>query len=191
MRARLADAKFMLERDMKIPNAEHIKRLEHITFHPKLGSIADKNARVKKLLPIIINELKKHKGNLGIAEHYDYTKFAEKVDENTMSLATETVREFPKLQPIINITLQVKDDEYEEYEKNYEVYYARITRIANAIDSLVSLWLAGERATGSGDPFFLRRYALEIINCIIDNKRPENSYYLPLSVIFTEANKNY
>ncbi len=185
VRARLADAKFMLERDKKIPNSEHIKRLEHITFHPKLGSIADKNSRVKKLMPIIFDEIQKHNNNINISKKYN-SAFAEKeVDKNTMSLATETVREFPKLQSIINNSL-----EPQEHYDDDESYHARITNLADTIDSLVSLWLAGERASGSGDPFFLRRYAFSVINIVTFNNNLKYSYYLPLSIIFAEAKKN-
>ncbi len=61
VRARLADAKFMLERDQKTPVKEFIDRLHNITFHPKLGTIVNQNQRIKKLIPIVVEKLKKQR----------------------------------------------------------------------------------------------------------------------------------
>lgn len=196
VRARLADAKFMLERDKRIPIAEHIKKLEEITFHPKLGSIADKNSRVKKLIPIIISELEKHNDNFSISKDCNQAWFAKEVDQQKMGLATETVREFPKLQEIISEGLKPRNI--------FDVFIIpsiNITELADAVDSLITLWFVGERASGSSDPFALRRYATTIINNLIkpravgkiDNGNNNEScvkessgYYLPLSIIFDE-----
>lgn len=192
VRARLADAKFMFERDNKIPISEHIKKLEHITFHPKLGSIAAKNSRVKKLVSITIEELKKHNSKLCIRKERDHIWFSKLVDIKKSDLATETIREFPNLQGKImgKKKLENFDGPYaldEDLNFLSDTVENRVSRLADNVDSLVSLWLVGERATGSGDPFFLRRYAFDILNDIMFSYSPEDNYSLPLRSIFAEA----
>src|SRR5690606_23032722 len=54
--ARLADARFFWEQDRKVPLAEHAKKLERITFHDKLGTVADKVERVAKLARWLVEE---------------------------------------------------------------------------------------------------------------------------------------
>src|SRR3990167_6854132 len=54
--ARLSDARFFWEQDRKTPLAEHAKKLERITFHEKLGTVADKVERVAKLARWLVEE---------------------------------------------------------------------------------------------------------------------------------------
>ena len=157
VRARLADAKFMLERDKQTPIKEFIDKLHNITFHPKLGTIADKNQRTKQLIPIIIKELKNNNNHFFLGKEYNCAWFEQQVDRLKMDLATETVREFPSLHKLIGKELT------EGMISTANLLTETIIEIADNIDTLVSLWSVGEKPTGSGDPFALRRYALFII----------------------------
>ena len=182
VRARLADAKFMLERDNKTPIKELIGKLHNITFHPKLGTIADKNQRTKKLIPIFVETLKNNNDEFSLNKRYNSAWFEKRVDELKMDLATETVREFPSLQGIFGHHLA--ETRIEPYISASAI--ASIADIADSIDSLVSLWSVGEKPTGSGDPFALRRCALFVISQLTIGSLLENTS-LPLKNIIKSA----
>ena len=162
VQARLADAKFMLERDIEKPIDKHIENLQHIIFHPRLGTIADKNERASKLIPIIFKELKTYNKKFDI-EEYDSAWWEKRVNSLKLDLATETVKEFPSLHKSIgNYLLDINDPTLKILIDAYTI----IIDIADNIDSLVSLWSVEAKPTGSGDPFALRRYALDVISCL-------------------------
>jgi glycyl-tRNA synthetase beta chain len=96
---------------------------------------------------------------------------------------TEVVGEFPELQGIIGSYYATEAGEEGEVADAIKNHYKPLGNdddvptgtsaylaLADKIDSLVGLMLAGERATGSKDPYALRRYALSIIKIIVDNK---------------------
>ena len=180
VRARLADAKFMWERDKKIPVKKFIGKLSNITFHPKLGTIADKNERTKKLIPVIFKTLENNNCNYSTKKEYDAAGSEEQVDELKFDLSTETVREFPSLHKLIGKELTVKNFDPHLFQEH------GIIEIADNIDTLVSLWSAGEKPTGSGDPFALRRYALTVISHL-GRKYCFRHASLPLKNIFKDA----
>ena len=180
VRARLADATFMLQRDKKTPPQELIDRLKNITFHPNLGTIADKNQRTKQLIPIILEALKNNNDRFSLDKRCDSVWFERQVDELKLDLATETVREFPSLHKVIGRELIGS-----EIEPKILPAHA-IVDIADNIDSLVALWGAGEKPTGSGDPFALRRQALAVIFPLAIS-RPLGNIHLPLEGIIKEA----
>ncbi len=166
VRARLADAKFMWERDKKTPIEEFINKLQNIIFHPKLKTIADKNQRTKRLIPVIVETLKNNNDDPALDSEYDPALFERQVDELNFGLATETVREFPSLQK--SISRELIDNKFKSSASISRAIVgianaADIADIADNIDTLVSLWSVGEKPTGSGDPFALRRYALGTI----------------------------
>ena len=170
----------MLERDKKIPIEELIDKLKNITFHPKLGSIADKNQRTKQLIPVIVKTLKNSSNQFLLDEGCDSVWFGRQVDELKMDMATETVREFSSLQKFINHELIEK-----QFITNDSLAYT-IVEIADNLDSLVALWSVGEKPTGSGDPFALRRYAHAVIFDLTQTQPFEN-IFLPLKNIIKEA----
>ena len=165
VRARLADAKFMWERDKQTPIKELIDKLQNITFHPKLGTIANKNRRTKKLFPVIFETIRINNGEFHFDKGCTSAWFEKQIDMLKFDLATETAREFPSLQKFIGQELRA-DTFYPD------VFFTHaIVELADNIDTLASLWSVGEKPTGSGDPFALRRYALVVINDFVKNFR--------------------
>jgi glycyl-tRNA synthetase beta chain len=173
--ARLADARFFWEQDLKVPLEEQAKKLDGIVFHEKLGTVADKVERVVKLARWLAEE--------GIvnadADQVERAARLAKAD-----LVTGMVGEFPELQGVIGGYLAeaqgerkaVADairDHYKPVGQGDEVPTAAVTvavALADKVDSLVGFFQFGEKPTGSKDPFALRRAAIGILSLIIDNE---------------------
>ncbi len=172
--ARLSDARFFWDVDRKKTLAEHAKGLERITFHEKLGTVADKVERVAKLARWLVEEEivkpnTRHSreggnpdngggtGNSGQLDprlrgggglsREDLAEMAEQAARLAKAdLVTEMVGEFPELQGLMG------------------GYYARAK-----LDTLRSFFSIDEKPTGSKDPFALRRAALGVIRIVQDN----------------------
>lgn len=172
--ARLADARFFWEQDQKTPLAVHAERLARITFHEKLGSMADKVERVAKLARWLCEE--------GIvAGDPDLAEQAARLAK--ADLVTEMVGEFPELQGVMGGYYAAKEglpqevveairDHYKPVGPGDKVPTAPVTvavSLADKLDTLRSFFAIGERPTGSKDPFALRRAALGIIRIITEN----------------------
>ena len=173
--ARLSDARFFWEQDLKVPLEEQAKKLDGIVFHEKLGTLADKVERVAKLARWLVDE--------GIikadAEQVERAARLAKAD-----LVTGMVGEFPELQGVIGGYLAeaqgeprpVADaisDHYKPAGQGAQVPTAPVTvavALADKMDSLVGFFQFGEKPTGSKDPFALRRAALGILSLIIENE---------------------
>ncbi|MBD2841839.1 glycine--tRNA ligase subunit beta [Erythrobacter rubeus] len=166
--ARLSDARFFWELDQKTPLAEHAKKLERITFHEKLGTVADKVERVAKLARWLCQE--------GIVDgDPDLAEQAARLCK--ADLVTEMVGEFPELQGLMGgyyaekegLPQEVSDairDHYKPVGQGDEVPTALVTvavSLADKLDTLVGFFISGEFPTGSKDPFALRRAVLAII----------------------------
>ena len=170
--ARLSDAKYFYETDLKKPLVQHAQKLESITYHAKLGSQAKRIARLQglaeKIAPL-----------LGIdADLASYTASLIKAD-----LTTEMVGEFPELQGIMGGYYALAQGENPETVKAISEHYRPIgasdnvpssplgicLALADRFDQLAGFWLIDEKPTGSKDPFALRRAALGIIRIILDN----------------------
>ena len=172
--ARLADARFFWEQDLKVPLEEQAKKLSGIVFHEKLGTVADKVERVAKLARWLVDE--------GIvkadADHVERAARLAKAD-----LVSGMVGEFPELQGVIGgylaeaqgETREVADairDHYKPVGQGDETPTAPVTvavALADKVDSLVGFFQFGEKPTGSKDPFALRRSAIGILSLIIEN----------------------
>ncbi len=172
--ARLSDAKFFYEQDLKTPLAEHAKKLDRIVFHEKLGTVADKVERVAKLARWLCAE-GIVKGDPDLAEQAARLCKAD--------LVTGMVGEFPELQGVMGgyyaraqgLPDAVADairDHYKPVGQGDEVPTAPATvavSLADKLDTLVGFFAINERPTGSKDPFALRRAALGIIRIIVVN----------------------
>jgi glycyl-tRNA synthetase beta chain len=172
--ARLSDARFFWELDQKTPLAEHAKKLERITFHEKLGSVADKVDRVAKLARWLCEE--------GVVN--DDADLAEQAARLCKAdLVTEMVGEFPELQGLMGgyyaekegLRQEVSDairDHYKPVGQGDDVPTAPVTvavSLADKLDTLRSFFSIDEKPTGSKDPFALRRSALGVIRTIEEN----------------------
>ncbi len=173
--ARLSDARFFWEQDRKKTLAEHAARLERITFHEKLGTVADKVERVAKLARWLVEE--------GIVKGADPAHAEQAAKLCKADLVTEMVGEFPELQGLMGgyyaraegLPDAVADairDHYKPVGQGDEVPTAPVTvavSLADKLDTLVGFFANDEKPTGSKDPFALRRQTLGIIALIVHN----------------------
>ena len=174
--ARLADARFFWEQDRKKTLAEHAEGLARITFHEKLGTVADKVARVAKLARWLVEE-----GFVKGADP-DEVELAAKLAK--ADLVTEMVGEFPELQGLMGgyyaraegLPDEVADairDHYKPVGPGDEVPTAPVTvavSLADKLDTLASFFGSGLEPSGSKDPFALRRAALSVIALILASR---------------------
>jgi len=173
--ARLSDARFFWEQDRKVRLEEQAKKLERITFHEKLGTVADKVERVAKLARWLVEE--------GIVKgaSADEAELAARLCK--ADLVTEMVGEFPELQGLMGgyyaraegLPDAVADairDHYKPVGQGDDVPTAPVTvavALADKLDTIRSFFAIDEKPTGSKDPFALRRAALGIIQIVTTN----------------------
>jgi glycyl-tRNA synthetase beta chain len=180
--ARLRDAKFFWESDRKAPIESRLDRLHTVLFHKKLGSYRDKAERIERLAGWIAADAF---GRRDAAAHAAQAARLAKAD-----LTTDMVFEFPELQgtmggiyareqgfpddvakAIYHHYLPVGVDAYAPPTKEQlgvaAVPWAAVA-LADKLDTVVGLMSAGEKVTGSRDPFGLRRSAQGIIRTLLD-----------------------
>jgi glycyl-tRNA synthetase beta chain len=180
--ARLADARFFWEHDLRVPLEEQAKKLGGIVFHDKLGTVADKVERVAKLANWLCDE-----GVVPPPEHMSKEELAHAALTAAglckADLVTGLVGEFPELQGIVGGQLahcqghsqDVSDairDHYKPAGQGDDVPTAPVTvavALADKLDTLRSFYAIGEKPTGSRDPFALRRAALGAIQLVVAN----------------------
>ena len=173
--ARLSDARFFWEQDQKKRLSEHAEKLARITFHEKLGTVADKVQRVAKLAEWLAAE--------GIVPDCDPALARQAAELCKADLVTEMVGEFPELQGLMGgyyacaegLPHAVADairDHYKPVGQGDEVPTAPVTvavALADKLDTIRSFFAIDEKPTGSKDPFALRRAALGIIQIVTAN----------------------
>lgn len=180
--ARLRDAKFFWEADRRVPLESRLDRLHTVVFHKKLGSYRDKVERVSKLAEWIA---KQSFGNLAEAALAAKAGALSKAD-----LTTDMVFEFPELQGTMGGIYAREQGQPEQVWKAIYYQYLPIgveadaspTReqlgaaavawaalsLADKLDTFVSLSKTGEKATGSRDPFGLRRQMQGAVRILMD-----------------------
>ena len=177
LRSRLADAKFFWDQDRQSSLESRLNRLEAITFHAKLGTLAEKVARVGKLAIELADVVGANKQLVGRAAQLA------KAD-----LVTAIVGEFPEVQGVMGRYYALNDGEAKEVAQAIEEHYApagpsdfcpmapvSVTlALADKIDTLVGFWAIDEKPTGSKDPYALRRAALGIIRLVVENNHRLN-----------------
>ena len=175
LKARLEDAKFFWEQDVKTSLKKRSGGLDRIIFQEKLGSYEDKVERLKKIAVYIAGKLELGNEKKEILETAELCK---------IDLLTEMVREFPSLQGRIG-GLYAKHEGYPQnvWKGIYEHYLPQsledvspssfsgaILSIADKMDSIVGVFGVGEEVSGSKDPFGLRRNAQGVCKIILDRK---------------------
>ena len=169
--ARLADAKFFYDEDLKTPLADHLPRLEQVVFQEKLGSMGDKVRRVEKLTAVLA-ELLGYREQLPTALK---TARLAKCD-----LATQMVYEFPELQGIMGEKYALAQGEdpavaagiREHYMPRFagddlpETVEGTLVSLADKLDTLTGYFAIGRIPTGSQDPFALRRQAQGVVQIL-------------------------
>ena len=185
--ARLSDARFFWEQDKKKPLAEQAQKLSRITFHEKLGTVADKVERVAKLARWLVEEAIVKPSPLegrGLGEGEVRAALADQAELAARlckaDLVTEMVGEFPELQGLMggyyaraeglpdNVADAIRDH-YKPVGQGDEVPTAPVTvavALADKLDTLVGFFLIDQRPTGSRDPFALRRAALGVLELL-------------------------
>ncbi|QZD92805.1 glycine--tRNA ligase subunit beta [Qipengyuania xiapuensis] len=173
--ARLSDARFFWDVDRKKTLAQHAKGLERITFHEKLGTVADKVDRVAKLADWLVFDAKAPNGDHKLAR--------QAAELSKADLVTEMVGEFPELQGLMGgyyakaegLPVEVSEairDHYKPVGANDEVPTAPTTvavSLADKLDNLLSFFKIDILPTGSKDPFALRRAALGYLRLVQAN----------------------
>lgn len=179
LRARLSDARFFWEQDKKRRLDSRVNDLGDIVFHAKAGTMQDRAYRIALSAMLIARKL-----------GFDIRTACRAGLLAKADLVSGVVGEFPELQGAMGRLYALHDGEEPEVCAAIRDHYHPLgptdgvpkspasiaAALADKIDSLVTLWRAGERPTGSKDPFALRRAALGILRIIL-----ENGLRLPLS----------
>lgn len=175
--ARLSDAKFFWENDLRIAKskagmAAWVKSLENVTFHNKLGTQAELIERMavlaRELAPMVRAD----------ADAAEQAARIAKAD-----LSSEMVYEFPELQGLMgryyakaaglpDAVAAAAQEHYAPLGPSDEVPTAPLSvavALAEKIDKLTGFWAIDEKPTGSKDPFALRRAALGVIRILVEN----------------------
>lgn len=165
--ARLADARFFWEQDLKEPLEHNVAKLSGIVFHEKLGTVADKVERVAKLARWLVES--------GVikadAKHVERAARLAKAD-----LVSGMVGEFPELQGVIGGYLAEAQGEPKAVAAAVRDHYgtpsepaSAAVALADKLDTIAAFFSIGQKPTGSKDPFALRRAAIGSIEIIVGN----------------------
>lgn len=166
--ARLSDALYFCKQDIAKTLESRLGQLEAVTFHAKLGNLREKIERITD----ICNYIAPNNKDLITAARLCKS-----------DLVSEMVGEFPDLQGIMGYYYAKHEGLNTEIAAAIRAHYkpqglsenvpsgnAALLALADKLDSLVGLMIAGEAPTGSGDPYALRRQALGIIRITLENK---------------------
>lgn len=174
--ARLSDARFFYQEDLKIPLKNNVEKLKTVVFQKDLGTIYSKIKRSEKIANFLIEKL-----------GYEYKKedILRTVELAKADLVSNMIgeKEFTKLQGFMGADYALKLGEKDSVSLGIkEHYYPRfqgdllpsgiegiIAGISDRIDTLVGCFGVGLIPTGSKDPFALRRSALGIVNIIVNS----------------------
>ena len=204
--ARLRDARFFWDADRKKRLENSVDRLGTVLFHKKLGSYAEKAQRIANLARWIAKDVLG--GDDEAAAHAEAAGRLSKAD-----LATDMVREMTELQGTMGGIYAREEGHPEEVWKAIYHHYLPVgveadapptreqlgaatiawaaTSLADKLDTVTGMFSAGERPTGSRDPYGLRRAAQGIARLLID--LPELTGVdraIPLDVLVNEATRN-
>ena len=172
IRARLSDAKFFYETDLKTRLEDRLPKFEQIVFHEKLGTQAERIARIAALA-----------GKLAPLVGADIAKTERAAQLCKADLLTDVVGEFPELQGLMGRYYAEAQDEDEAVAHACEDHYkpkgpddlvpsdpvSIAVALADKIDMLTGFWKIDEKPTGSKDPYALRRASLGVIRIVLDN----------------------
>jgi glycyl-tRNA synthetase beta chain len=173
IRARLSDAKFFYETDLKTKLEDRLVKFNDIVFHEKLGTQAKRIERIEKLAaelaPIVGADVEKVKRAARLAK---------------ADLLTEVVGEFPELQGLMGKYYALAQGEDASVAAASEEHYKPLgpgdrvptdpvsiaVALADKLVTLTGFWFHNEKPTSSGDPFALRRATLGVIRLILENQ---------------------
>ncbi|MGH6851278.1 MAG: glycine--tRNA ligase subunit beta, partial [Methylocella sp.] len=185
VQARLSDAKFFWESDLKVKLEERLEKLDQIVFHAKLGT---QRARAERLAGLARAIAPYTGAEIALAER---AGLLAKTD-----LTSEMVGEFPELQGVMGryyacaqgedaSVAEAIEDHYKPQGQSDRVPGAPVAisvALADKLDMLTGFFAMGEKPTGGKDPFGLRRAALGVIALVLENR-----LRLPLRSLFAAA----
>lgn len=173
MHARLSDAAFFYHQDKKQPLSALTEATTRVMFQQKLGTLADKTARMQAFLARFANELDIN------PEQAQRAALLSKCD-----LMTGMVGEFPELQGLMGYYYALADGEpmevavalNEQYKPRFaadslpDSSLGMAMSLADRLDTLVGTFMIGQKPTGAKDPFKLRRHALAVVRMLISSQ---------------------
>jgi glycyl-tRNA synthetase beta chain len=171
--ARLNDARFFWQEDLKVSLADRLPRLGGVTYHARLGSLLDRVGRIEAAARLIAPNVGADPETAALAARLC------KAD-----LVSQMVSEFPELQGIMGGYYATHEGLGQEVAEAIRDHYkplgpsdaiplspvAIAVSLADKLDSLVGFFGIGEAPTGSRDPFALRRAALGVIRILLENR---------------------
>ena len=172
LRARLSDAEFFYKQDQKATLESRLPKLEHVVYHNKIGSQAQRIERLQTIAAHIAEQLGADRATAERAARLA------KAD-----LVTEMVGEFPELQGTMGKYYAVLDGEQPEIAAAIEQHYqprfagdklpespiATAVALADKLETLVGIWGIGLIPTGDKDPYALRRAALGVLRMLMNS----------------------
>jgi glycyl-tRNA synthetase beta chain len=193
IRARLSDAKFFYETDLKTKLEDRLPKFDHIVFHEKLGTQGERIKRIERLAAEIAPILWAQRETFfdgkfldadDLSKEQDYVHLVQRAAHLAKAdLLTEVVGEFPELQGLMGKYYALAQGEHASVAAASEEHYkpqgpadrvpsdpvSVAVALADKISILVGFWIEDEKPTGSKDPYALRRAALGVIRLIISN----------------------
>ncbi len=194
IRARLSDAKFFYETDLKTKLEDRLPKFDSIVFHEKLGTQGERIKRIERLAGSLAIVLWKQRETffdgkfLKAGEFKDEQDYVHKVRRAAhlckADLLTEVVGEFPELQGLMGKYYALAQGEHASVAAASEEHYkpqgpndrvptdpvSLAVALADKIDTLVGFWTIDEKPTGSKDPYALRRAALGVIRIALERR---------------------
>lgn len=189
--ARLSDAKFFYDEDLKTKLADYRPRLDQVVFQEKLGTMGDKVRRLEELTA----QLAKMLGHTDHLQSALQTARLAKCD-----LVTQMVYEFPELQGVMGEKYALAQGETasvaagirEHYQPRFagdvlpQTVEGTLVGLADKLDTLVGYFAIGKIPTGSQDPFALRRQAQGVVQML-----RRGAYNVPLRQLIAAAEAGY
>jgi glycyl-tRNA synthetase beta chain len=189
LRAKLIDASFFYEQDLKRPLADRVDDLKGVVFQEKLGTVYDKVERIEAVSEALSSGLELD------AQRRDWLLRAARLCK--ADLTTEVVTELSDLQGVMGAIHAEKSGEPVEVSKAIHGHYRPrsaeddppdttigvFLAIADKIDTISACFAAGIVPTGSADPFALRREAMGIIKCLTVGKLQDRALHGKLSLL--------
>ena len=174
--ARLDDAQFFYDEDRKYPLSHFVNKLRNVSFHDKIGSMAEKTVRVR-----IIGDLLAKRWKLDEQTIKDFDRASELYK---FDLVTQMVGEFAELQGIMGMHYAKlageKDDVAVAIKEHYmpttsegelpETTVGSLLSVADKLDTIITFFAVGMIPSSSNDPYALRRYAYGIVRILLKQK---------------------
>jgi glycyl-tRNA synthetase beta chain len=175
LRARLADARFFYDEDLKLPIDQAVEKLDQVVFHEELGTVGDKVRRIVHLADRLADALQWEEDRRRVLKRAaQICKF---------DLSTQMVYEFPELEGIMGEEYARKAGEDEEVARAIKEHHqprhagdetpqsaiGAVIGLADKMDTIAACFGIGIQPSGSQDPYGLRRRASGIVQILLDH----------------------